>query len=653
MRTHLTALFASTIIPPKSLRTTASCIILLAAFLMAPADVLAQRELPTDKSDMFSGSGNCQLCHAAGTKANIDKDGKDVSPPSSWRSAMMANSARDPFWQAQVMNEAGDLPAIAGVVQDKCTNCHTPMGHEEAQVGGDTEFTLAEAELDPLSMDGVSCTLCHQVTDEDFGEEESFSGGYDISETRVAFGPYSNPLINPMRNLTGFEPQHAPHMEQSEHCATCHTLYTPYVDASGNIVGEFPEQTPFLEWKASVYPSQNRSCQSCHMPALQEAIPISSMPGTSPARTPYFQHHFVGGNASMLTLIKAHGDDLGVTAYDADFDRSIARTRTQLQSGTVRLTGSATVQGSQLSVDVQVENLAGHKVPSGFPSRRAWLHVVVRDAQQRTVFESGAWDADGRITGVDEAGFEAHHDVISDAGDVQIWEAVLGNTDGEVTARLLRASQYLKDNRLPPAGFTNEGMLDPDFGAVGVPLSDASFNDFDGSGNSGGDALRYALSVGDGGPFTVDVEMCYQSVKPLFIDNLTRQNTAEANSFLAYHQQLENKVEVIATLALSTDVNAVSVLPDPGIALQLYPQPLSLSATGSAQLVLTLTRPSSAVDVRLLNVLGQEVRSWQLGGLTAGHHQLQLPLHRLTAGNYFIAVAAGSSTRMLPVTVLP
>jgi hypothetical protein len=570
---------------------------------------------------------------------------------------MMANAARDPFWQAQVMSESSDLPAIAGVVEDKCTNCHAPMAHEEAQVNGDMEFTLAEARLDPMGMDGVSCTLCHQVTGDNFGKEESFSGHYEISATRVAFGPYTNPLINPMSNLTGYEPVYSPHIEQSEHCATCHTLYTPYVDATGTIVGEFPEQTPYLEWKASVYPSQNRQCQSCHMPALQEAIPISSLPGTSPARSPYFQHHFVGGNTAMLSVLKAHGDAIGVTAYDADFDRSIARTRGQLQNATVQLVGTAALDGSNLITVVRVENLAGHKFPSGFPSRRAWLHVTVRDAQKRVLFESGAWDDDGEIEGIDEHGLEPHHDVITDASDVQIWESVLGNTDNEVTARLLRASQYLKDNRLPPTGFTTEAMSNADYGVVGAAASDANFNNFNGTGNAGGDAVQYVLPVDPSAePFTVDVEMCYQSIKPIFIENLERHETPEATAFDSYYDQLQNKVEVISTLALSTDQTiGVSPLPDEGgiAALALYPQPISLSVSSQAQVAVTLSRPMPNVTLRLVDVIGREVARWQLGRREAGHHQVSLPLHRLSAGMYIAVMETGKERALLPVTVLP
>ena len=42
--------------------------------------------------------------------------------------------------------------------------------------------------------------------------------------------------------------------------------------------------------------------------------------------------------------------------------------------------GAADARSGRLTAEVRVENLGGHKLPTAFPSRRAWLHVVVRDA---------------------------------------------------------------------------------------------------------------------------------------------------------------------------------------------------------------------------------------------------------------------------------
>ena len=55
------------------------------------------------------------------------------------------------------------------------------------------------------------------------------------------------------------------------------------------------------------------------------------------------------------------------------------------------------------------ENLAGHKLITGYPEgRRMWLHVVARDGDDATVFESGAYDVD---TAIDLARSLGPHDI--------------------------------------------------------------------------------------------------------------------------------------------------------------------------------------------------------------------------------------------------
>jgi hypothetical protein len=74
------------------------------------------------------------------------------------------------------------------------------------------------------------------------------------------------------------------------------------------------------------------------------------------------------------------------------------------------------VEGPRLTAQVAVSNLSGHKFPTAYPSRRAWLHVTVRDGAGATVFESGAFRPDGSVSGndmdEDALRFEPHHGLI-------------------------------------------------------------------------------------------------------------------------------------------------------------------------------------------------------------------------------------------------
>ena len=99
------------------------------------------------------------------------------------------------------------------------------------------------------------------------------------------------------------------------------------------------------------------------------------------------------------------------------------------------------VESGRLRAEVTIENLGGHKLPTAYPSRRAWLHVVVRDAGGRAVFESGATNLDGSIQGndndADALKFEPHYDEIRSADQVQIYETIIAGADGAVTTGLV------------------------------------------------------------------------------------------------------------------------------------------------------------------------------------------------------------------------
>jgi hypothetical protein len=623
----------------KEIEMTLRTLLLLLTIVCFPILLHAQRDLTTERSLLFSGSGNCTLCHGPGSNANITSAGKDVSPPNLWRSTMMANAARDPFWQAVVASESHDLPALAEVIEDRCTNCHAPMGHEQSRQNGDPAYMLADAEADPLAMDGVSCTLCHQVEEENFGTTASFSGAYEIATRRVTYGPYSDPLLQPMTNVSGFAPVYSPHVERAELCATCHTLFTPFVDDQGNIAGEFPEQTPFIEWKRSVYPGRGQTCQSCHMPAIDEAIRISSLPQSSPARSPYYQHHFVGGNTLMQSVIKAHGDELGVTALDEQFDSTYVRTTRQLIDNAVVLSGSGRLVNDTLHVYCDVENRTGHKLPSGFPSRRMWLHLTVRDKDRNVIFESGAIDNNSEIIGLDDP-YEPHQTIITDQGQVQIYESVMGDVNGNATVELLRAARYLKDNRIPPLGFAVASMDDDTVGVVGRARDDADFCRHGTTEGTGKDITEYRVKVDPTGyPFSISAELVYQSIKPEFIRNLARHQDVKTERMIRYWEGAPSRETVIARQEWVSTITGVHEFQLPtlmGIGAP-YPSPLHAGSQRFVSLPLTLRRPASVI-ISIVDVLGRLHGLVDLGMMPSGRSAPGLHIGTLQPGMYFFRV---------------
>lgn len=505
-----------------------------------PASSRALTEFTTHD---FVGSGNCAICHTGLTGA----DGADISIDTHWRSAMMANAATDPLWQAKVSTEVARNPQLQAVIEETCARCHMPMAYTEAIAEGtstaisDEGFGNPANALHKAAMDGVSCTVCHQIQPANLGMEESFSGHFEIDTSidppnRVAFGQFDDPVGRIMESFVGFKPVGSPHVNDAALCGTCHTLFTPYLDAEGNIVGTFPEQTPYLEWRHSDYSdaANTTPCQSCHMPETADPALIANRPrhGQLPEREPFHQHHFVGGNTTMLKILKANAEALGVTATDEQLQATIDRAAQRLEGATVTLavTG-AEVSDNTLAVDLGIETYAGHKFPSGFPTRRAWLHVTVKDADGEIVFESGAPQADGSIAGSDaDAGpkaYEPHYDVITSDDQVQIYESMMQNTDGEVTYTLLRAASYVKDNRILPRGFDKSTAIDviaPD----ALAMADENFT-------GGSDQVTYQIDVaGHTGPFEVTAELLYQSLSYQSIQDIQREDTPEVAEFIGY-----------------------------------------------------------------------------------------------------------------------
>jgi hypothetical protein len=517
--------------------------------------------LSTFSTENFSGSGNCSACHNGVT----DESGNDVSNDTAWRPTLMANAAIDPLFLASVAAEVEHAPALAETIEDTCATCHMPMAHTQAVADGSGTAIQDGGLLDPgnalyeAAKEGVSCTLCHQIQP-DFVKDPpaAFSGGFvvdtDVSAPdRVLFGPYPEPQFpDLMQNSVGYKPVFGNHLDSAALCATCHNLFTPTLDAAGNIVGEFPEQVPYSEWRVSRFgrgSPPERTCQDCHMPLADGEVNISVIPVALTPRRPYYQHDFLGGNAFMLRLLRDNIEPLELTASTVNFSEAIQRTLEFLRSEAAELAvdEAELVQGS-LTVRLRVTNKAGHKFPTSFPSRRAWIHFTVTDGGGAVVFESGAPLPDGSIRGSDAdetiTAYERHFDLITMASQVQIYEPILGNTDGRVTNVLLRAASYLKDNRLLPEGFDKEAVSE-DVAVRGQAALDSNFI-------GGSDLVSYRINVSRfDGPFTVSAELLYQTLSFKYAQAVLGEEAASIEQFAALYEKADKSPIQIASVEVT------------------------------------------------------------------------------------------------------
>ena len=519
-------------------------ILLMALFVGLSAQAegeMGVKPHPAVPESHFVTSDQCLACH----NGLITPSGKNVSIGTDWRTTMMANSARDPYWQAAVRREATDHPESSGAIQNECSACHMPMARYDMKAAGAAERVfdhLVPANPTPhdlLAIDGVSCSMCHQITDAKLGTEESFTAGFVVTTKlpigqREILGPYE---VDPgrtriMHSASRFIPQQAEHLNTSEVCATCHTLFTHALGPDGEVLASLPEQVPYLEWRHSEFAGR-RSCQSCHMAAVQEETAITSVLGQP--RPKVNQHVFRGGNFFMMRILNRYRDELNVPAKPAELDTAAMRTIEHLQTEAARIEVSdPVIRDGELQFDVTVRNEAGHKLPTAYPSRRAWLHVTVRDRDGEVTFESGAIEPDGSIRGNDNDGdpreYEPHYETITEFGQVQIYESIMADSDDVVTTGLLRAVRFLKDNRITPRGF-DKAIADEDIMVRGAAFDDDDFT-------AGQDTVRYRIPVGEADDLSVEAALLYQPIAYRWAKNLGSVDATETRRFVSYYDEM-------------------------------------------------------------------------------------------------------------------
>lgn len=514
-----------------------------------PVIIQGGEPLSEHRGRYFSASGVCTPCHQ-----NMEDDSSsDVSIDAFWRSSMMANSARDPFWQAAVRNETLSRPEQAPSIENTCATCHMPMASYTNRVEGEQTRIFGSGLIDPdapglldpehplheLAMDGISCTLCHQVIEEGLGFQTSYNGGFEVDiETepgeRVAYGPYSvdEPYLISMQEASGYIPAQGLHLGDSELCGTCHTYF---------VGSSFPLQTTYFEWFYSDHRGV-QTCQDCHMPDAVGGVRIATE--SEFPRSPFAEHVLVGGNAYMLELLKTFVDELGLTASAEQFEVTRQRTVEQLQNDTVDLNiEEMHLSGGRLTADVRITNLTGHKFPSGFPSRRAWIRFVIEDSRGQVVFESGGIDTTGKIlhnNGDDDpTAFEPHYLAIVQPEQVQIYESIMANANGEIITELMGATEYLKDNRIMPSGQDKFGAVES-IQPRGKAVEDEDFQ-------GGVDEIQYAIDLRqETGPFIVTVEVLYQSIAFPWVEAMRGLGSDEVEYFLRLYDAVPNEPVVVA-----------------------------------------------------------------------------------------------------------
>jgi mono/diheme cytochrome c family protein len=513
----------------------------------------------------------------------------NLSPWAEWSTSLMGLAGRDPVFQAQRESETILHPELKDAIDTTCYTCHGVMGKRQVQAdrGPQANFTHdmfmttdgPDAPYGALGRDGVSCAVCHRIGDRDLGKPATFNGEFHIVPPNVIHGPFDQPKVYAMENAIGMTPVKAPVLSESRLCGTCHVVQTPILRPGQRYTVEQMERAPksheqstYLEWRNSIYQNEfparpgasPQTCQNCHMPqqvagasdplafvianvedsTFLEAHTGQPFPHTAPiadialpTRSPFSRHNFSGANPFVLAMFKAAPDILGFEDSDpnyADSDAWVDRLdlaireavdMAQTRTAKVGVALGPRRPGQPLEARVTVENLAGHKFPSGVGFRRAFLEVVARDGSGAVVWGSGLSNAQGVIvdlrgrpleTEFSRTKWEPPRRRIASDREVQIYETRVVDLNGQLTTSFLALANPVKDNRLMPKGWRPDG---PD-ADVTRPVGPVGPNYQDGSGR---DVVVYAIPAAVAPRVaSVAAALHYQSLPPYYLDDRLR-----------------------------------------------------------------------------------------------------------------------------------
>lgn len=471
-------------------------------------------------ADVIMTSQNCTLCHGPYEPF--------TDPVSTWSGSLMAQAGRDPLFFAQMTTANQDVANVGYF----CMRCHVPLsfmsGHAY-QPDGST--------LDEYDRDGVNCHFCHTMVDPIYKpgispeEDEAILAG--LAEVPAFYGNAMF-VIDPTGTRRGPRPDplamhpfiESPFHRSGDMCGTCHDVGNVAVSRQPdgtytyNAIDEptpdadpwqqFPLERTYTEWKLSTFASEGvdlggrfggegvsvvGSCQDCHMPRV-----AGLACQFAPERPDLAMHDFAGGAAQVLDLIAAY------TKNDPLVDQeAIAVTRAKSVS---MLERASDLELEQMcgTLRVRVINQTGHKLPTGhIEGRTVWVNVRFLDDTGEVLREHGHYDDD-----------EAH----LDAESTEVYEMHVGLSEAAAkltgyeagpTTHMALADTIVKDNRIPPRGFTNAA-----FEAGGAPVVGAVYAD-----GQHWDDSYFALPQGVA---SVEVAVYYQNTPRHYIEALRDGN---------------------------------------------------------------------------------------------------------------------------------
>ena len=258
-----------------------------------------------------------------------------------------------------------------------------------------------------------------------------------------------------------------------------------------------------------------------------------------PVRSDLPLHNFNGSNNWVLLAVRSLWPDNETGLTDNSVVKALQRTAEMHDRASDM---HLSVDGGQLRV--RVVNQTGHKLPTGYSEgRRVWLTVRWYDGSDNLVGEVGGYDPATAVL---------------DTNGTKIYEGELGldATQAAATGRpvgksfnFVLVNTWLKDNRIPPRGFTNSGFAAGQASPVGATYAEEQY----------WDESSYAIPPG---AVRAEVLLRHQTTTKEYIEFLRDTNTTDNTGLVAYNQWVQHGRSAPSLLdAASVQLSTATALP--------------------------------------------------------------------------------------------
>lgn len=449
-----------------------------------------------------------------------------------------------------------------------------------------------------LARDGISCLVCHRMSDTALGDDSAHTGNFVTGPADELYGPYEDSTIipKPMQHAIGITPEFRDYFVgrdsfSSDICGSCHNILLPKITNEGEIVGHSYEQTTHLEWVNSDFAPgapEFQSCADCHMETHYEGQDLSfkianiqssdfapttnRLPDqdvTLTVRENYARHSLHGLNLFLNQLFQQFPILLGYRQIDYMTGSSVvpslvtgARSMINMaknETANIEIKDLDITEENELYAKLKVNNFVGHFFPSGVGFRRVFIEFLVRDMDGNILWASGRTNELGAIVkGItnevlnseqpvkfpDEP-FQPHYQVISEDDQVQIYQELIKDSDGNLTTSFLRRIEDVKDNRLRPKGYNPELFANPVLfpspfiQALAETHGEAAFDEYYTNPElTGADLIEYIIPLDQeilSQVHDIQVTLYSQSIPPFYL----QQRFRDANRGAAEKEEIE------------------------------------------------------------------------------------------------------------------